>query len=99
MGLAVLPARLLGEMDALKENMLTGKDLRADERTAHHADWAEEFLKKYDAVTTETIDGIVEDEIGLVFAEVLEDAGVYKRTADGQSYFDRFMQSVGAKRK
>ena len=99
MGLAVLPARLLGEMDALKENILTGKDLRADERTAHHADWAEEFLKKYDAVTAETIDGIVEDEIGLVFAEVLEDAGVYKRTADGQSYFDRFMQSVGAKRK
>ena len=99
MGLAVLPARLLGEMDALKENILTGKDLRADERTVHHADWAEEFLKKYDDVTAETIDVIVEDEIGLVFAEVLEDAGVYKRTADGQSYFDRFMQSVGAKRK
>ena len=96
MGLAVLPARLLGEMDALKENILAGKDLRADERTAHHADWAEAFLKKYDAVTAENIDSIVEDEIGLVFAEVLEDAGVYKRTADGQSYFDRFMQSVGA---
>ena len=75
------------------------EDLRADERTVHHADWAEEFLKKYDDVTAETIDVIVEDEIGLVFAEVLEDAGVYKRTADGQSYFDRFMQSVGAKRK
>ena len=99
MGLAVLPARLLDEMDALKENILTGKDLRADERTAHHADWAEAFLKKYDAVTAENIDGIVEDEIGLVFAEVLEDAGVYKRTEDGQKYFDRFMQSVGAKKK
>ena len=98
MGLAVLPARLLGEMDALKDAILTGKDLRADERTAHHAEWSEEFLKKYDAVTAENIEDIVEEEIGLVFAEVLEDAGVYKRTADGQKYFDRFMQSVGAKK-
>ena len=99
MGLAVLPARLLGEMDALKEAILTGKDLRSDERTALHADWAEDFMKKYDAITVENIDGIVEDEIGLVFAEVLEDAGVYKRTEDGQKYFCRFMESVGAKRK
>ena len=99
MGLAVLPARLLGEMDALKDAILTGKDLRNDERTALHADWAEEFMKKYDAITAENVDGIVEDEIGLVFAEVLEDAGVYKRTEDGQKYFCRFMESVGAKRK
>ena len=99
MGLAVLPARLLGEMDALKDAILTGKDLRNDDRTALHADWAEEFMKKYDAITEENIDGIVEDEIGLVFAEVLEDAGVYKRTEDGQKYFCRFMESVGAKRK
>ena len=99
MGLAVLPARLLGEMDALKDAILTGKDLRNDERTALHADWAEDFMKKYDAITAENIDGIVEDEIGLVFAEVLEDAGVYKRTEDGQKYFCRFMESVGAKRK
>ena len=99
MGLAVLPARLLGEMDALKDAILTGKDLRNDDRTALHADWAEGFMKKYDTITEENIDGIVEDEIGLVFAEVLEDAGVYKRTEDGQKYFCRFMESVGAKRK
>ena len=99
MGLAVLPARLLGEMDALKDAILTGKDLHNDERTALHADWAEDFMKKYDAITAENVDGIVEDEIGLVFAEVLEDAGVYKRTEDGQKYFCRFMESVGAKRK
>ena len=99
MGLAVLPARLLSEMDALKEAILAGKDLYADEKTAHHAEWAEDFMKKYDAVTAESIDGIIEDEIGLVFAEVLEDAGVYKRTAEGQKYFHRFMEFVGAKRK
>lgn len=97
MGLAVLPARLLSEMDALKEAILAGKDLYADEKTAHHAEWAEDFMKKYDAVTAESIDGIIEDEIGLVFAEVLEDAGVYKRTAEGQKYFHKFMEFVGAR--
>lgn len=95
MGLAVLPARLLGEMDALKETILSGKDLRQDEKTALHADWAEAFLQKYDTVTAETIDRIVEDEIGLVFAEVLEDAGVYKRTEEGRRAFHRFLTAVG----
>ncbi|MBR6542433.1 MAG: UDP-glucose--hexose-1-phosphate uridylyltransferase [Anaerotignum sp.] len=98
MGLAVLPARLLEEMDILKESILTGKDLRADSKTEHHADWAEEFIKKYDVVTAENIDDIVEEEIGLVFAQVLEDAGVYKRTEEGEKYFCRFMESVGAKK-
>ena len=55
-------------------------------------------MKKYDTVTAENIDAVVEEEIGLVFAQVLEDAGVYKRTEDGERYFCRFMESVGAKK-
>ena len=73
-------------------------DLRGNEMLEKHADWVEEFLPKYASVTKENIDKIVEDEIGLVFAEVLEDAGVYKRTEDGGKYFCRFMESVGAKK-
>ena len=38
MGLAVLPSRLLTELDVLKEAMLSGADLRANELTAAHAD-------------------------------------------------------------
>ena len=94
MGLAVLPARLKGEMAHLKEAILAGKDLRADEELAKHADWVDEFRPKYDAITVENIDGIVEKEIGLVFMQVLEDAGVYKRTEDGQKAFDRFVKSL-----
>lgn len=94
MGLAVLPARLKDEMAKLKEAILSGADLRADEVLAKHADWVEEFRGKYTNVNGSNIDDIIEKEIGLVFMEVLEDAGVYKRTPEGQEAFDRFTQSL-----
>ena len=92
MGLAVLPARLKGEMAQLKEAILTGADLRADEVLEKHADWVEEFTPKYEKIDAANIDEIIEKEIGLVFMEVLEDAGVYKRTSQGQAAFDRFIR-------
>lgn len=90
MGLAVLPARLKKEMAALEDAILTGKDLRADEQTAPHADWAEEWMVKYDNLTADNIHKIVQDEIADVFSHVLEDAGVYKRTDEGRAEFKRF---------
>lgn len=94
MGLAVLPARLKGEMADLKEAILAGKDLRSSEELAKHADWVEEFLPKYEKIDAANIDGIIEKEIGLVFMEVLEDSGVYKRTEEGMKAFDRFIGSL-----
>lgn len=94
MGLAVLPARLKGEMELLKEAILAGKDLRKDEVLEKHADWVDEFKMKYDAIDDSNIDEIVEKEIGLVFMQVLEDAGVYKRTAQGMEAFERFIKSI-----
>ncbi|MDO4304338.1 MAG: UDP-glucose--hexose-1-phosphate uridylyltransferase [Bacillota bacterium] len=94
MGLAVLPTRLKDEMEKLKEAMLAGRDLRSDEVLAKHADWVDEFRSKYDYIDSSNIDKIVEKEIGLVFMQVLEDAGVYKRTAEGQEAFDRFIAGL-----
>ena len=94
MGLAVLPARLKGEMEQLKSAMLAGADLRADEVLEKHADWVDEFKTKYEVIDETNIDEIVEKEIGLVFMQVLEDAGVYKRNAEGQEAFDRFVESI-----
>jgi len=93
MGLAVLPARLLGEMDALAAAIVAGKDLRADEVTAPHADWAERFLPNY-TVTADNIHDILNAEIGKTFVQVLEDAGVYKRTEEGLRAFVKFAESV-----
>lgn len=94
MGLAVLPARLKGEMGKLKEAILKGSDIRGDEELAKHADWVEEFLPGYDRIDAGNIDAVFEKEIGLVFMEVLEDAGVYKRTEEGQKAFDRFLRTL-----
>ena len=94
MGLAVLPARLKKEMADLEQAILNGEDIRRDEVLLKHADWVEEFLPKYETVNAENIHGIIQKEIGLVFMQVLEDAGVYKRTEEGQAGFDRFIDSL-----
>ena len=93
MGLAVLPARLKEELSAVSDALATGADLRADERTAKHADWAEGFKAKYTITADNALD-IVEKETGLVFAQVLEHAGVYKRTAEGKAAFLRFLEQI-----
>ena len=95
MGLAVLPARLKDEIAGLADAIVTGKDLRGDEMLAKHADWVEEFLPKYGSVTKDHVTDIIKKEIGLVFSEVLEDAGVYKCTDEGRAAFLRFVESVG----
>lgn len=94
MGLAVLPARLKDEMAALSKAILEKKDIRADEMLAKHADWVEEFLPKYDHIDETNIMDILHEEIGLVFNEVLKDAGVYKCTEEGRKAFMRFIDAV-----
>lgn len=94
MGLAVLPARLKGEMELLKKAFLAGENLRENEILEKHADWVDEFKQKYEVIDASNIDAIVEKEIGLVFMQVLEDAGVYKRDAAGQAAFDRFIRYI-----
>ena len=105
MGLAVLPARLKNEMADLEQAILDGADIRADEKLAKHADWVEEFLPKYGftagsglegEITPERLHEIVQTEIGLVFKEVLTDAGVYKCTEEGRAAFMRFVDTVNA---
>ena len=94
MGLAVLPARLKDEMAQLKKAVLDGSNLREDEILNKHADWVDEFKVKYDVINEDNIDEILRKEIGEVFMHVLEDAGVYKRTEEGQKAFDRFISSL-----
>ena len=93
MGLAVLPSRLKGEMEKLSKAMINGDDIRADEVLAKHADWADELKKQY-SFTAENAEAILKDEIGKVFAKVLEHAGVYKRDEAGAAAFGRFIDHV-----
>ena len=94
MGLAILPSRLKKEMNLLKEYILEGKDIASNEEISKHADWVKEFKGRYEDINESNIDKILEDEIGMVFMQVLEDVGVYKQTDEGIKAFMRFVQSI-----
>ena len=93
MGLAVLPSRLKGELADLADALVEGRDIRGDEALEKHADWAEELKTRY-TFTRENAMGILQKEVGVVFAQVLEHAGVYKCTDEGREAFLRFIHSV-----
>ena len=93
MGLAVLPSRLKNELNGVAQALVHGDDLRADETLAKHADWAEELKTRY-TFTAENAEEILRREVGAVFAQVLEHAGVFKCTPEGREAFLRFIHSV-----
>lgn len=91
MGLAVLPSRLAEELEVLREKMLSGADLREDSRTSPHADWAEQILLSHPEFNEKNAEDILRFETGRVFEQVLCDAGVFKRTPEGQAAFKHFI--------
>ena len=93
MGLAVLPSRLKAELEELRAAILRGDDLRLNEKTAAHADWAEELKSRY-TFTEDNAEAILQKEVGAVFLQVLCDAGVYKRDEAGKAAFLRFVDYV-----
>ena len=96
MGLAVLPGRLKSEMDSLRTALLEGKDIRNDEVLGKHADWVDEFMAKHKDFNKDNAEGIIRQEIGLVFSEVLTDAGVYKDDEKGRKGILRFIERVNS---
>ena len=94
MGLAVLPARLKGEIQELKQYILEGKNPEDNEKIAKHAAWTEEILSKYSHIDAKNIDSILHDEIGHVFASILEQAGVYKMDDAGRAAFMKFIEQI-----
>ena len=95
MGLAILPSRIKSEMELLARCIIKGKDIRSFDELLKHADWAEEFIPKYEGkINKENVDEILKAEIGKVFVKVLEDAGVFKRDKKGREYFMKFIESV-----
>ena len=94
MGLAVLPARLKNELEILAEAMVNGENLRENEATAIHTEWAEKILAENPDINASNVTEILHDEVGKVFSTVLEHAGVYKKTAEGDAAFMRFIEAV-----
>ena len=94
MGLAILPGRLKKEMADLRAALLNGENLRENDELAKHADWADEFMGRHPEFNADNAEGIIRDEIGQVFAKVLECAGVYKCNETGRAALKRFLTEV-----
>ncbi|WP_347862296.1 UDP-glucose--hexose-1-phosphate uridylyltransferase [Salimicrobium sp. PL1-032A] len=99
MGLAVLPGRLLHELGALatciSEDELETTALQ-DEHLAKHVPWVRGFLNGSN-LTQEEAYRLLQDEVGKRFSLVLEHAGVFKRTTQGQEAFYRFLEAARQK--
>ncbi|MCR4741652.1 MAG: UDP-glucose--hexose-1-phosphate uridylyltransferase [Treponema sp.] len=90
MGLAVLPSRLKKELADLEIAIKEGKDIRKDEILSKHADWVEQIKTKHSQLDQKAL----QEEVGIVFSKVLEDAGVYKRNQEGKEAFQRFVNLI-----
>ena len=95
LGLAILPARLKSEMEQIRAELLRGTaDIAGIADIEKHADWYRSVRAAHTTVTEGNVDGILRDEIGKVFLEVLTHAGVFKRDAAGMAAFDRWIESI-----
>ncbi|WP_040636671.1 UDP-glucose--hexose-1-phosphate uridylyltransferase [Mitsuokella sp. oral taxon 131] len=95
LGLAILPARLKDEMLQVRAELLKGtEDISGIEAIAKHADWYKKVKESHADISALSVGGILKDEIGHVFLEVLTHAGVFKRDAAGMAAFDRFIGAV-----
>lgn len=94
MGLAVLPARLADELEAVAKSLLAGDDMTQNPLTASHAEWALEVLSRHPEFNEQNAKEIIRNEVGLVFEQVLRDAGVFKRDEKGTEAFRKFVNTL-----
>lgn len=104
MGLAVLPARLQKEMMMMKDVLMSGQNVRNVEALKAHHEWLEELIKKqkeygekgeesdFTKMQEEQVMTLLRREVGEVFIQVLEDAGVFKCNEEGRKAFLRFVE-------
>ena len=91
MGLAILPPRLKEELKLVQRYLLG----QVDGVAKYHQEWADNLKATHPSITEEAeAEAIVRESVGQIFARVLEDAGVYKRTAEGQAAFRRFVATL-----
>ena len=86
-------ARIKGEMARLGKVLVSGGDPAADPELVKHAEWAARLREKH-SFTAENMEEILRQEIGLVFARVLDHAGVFKCMPAGRDAFLRFVGAV-----
>ncbi|WP_100406518.1 UDP-glucose--hexose-1-phosphate uridylyltransferase [Bacillus solitudinis] len=101
MGLAVLPGRLQEELSELADVLLDEKakqKIEQNEIISKHAGWALRVRESHPELSGSNVLNILHDEVGQVFAKILEHAGVFKRDLEGQAAFEKFMHSLNSEK-
>ena len=89
MGRAILPARLKDELNEVKKFWLGAENKIADS----HLPWAKEVQSRIN-ITEDNVDEVMEQELANVFANVLENAGVFKDNTAGNEGWQRFIDAL-----
>lgn len=93
MGLAVLPGRLLTELEAVEHYLQNRPATVAPE----HLPWAEQLRRQFHGpLSEEKARMVVRTGVAAIFERVLADAGVFKLDEAGKKAFCRFLASIGA---
>lgn len=99
MGLAILPARLKDELAQIS-TILSSHDEKLicitkekNHPLYEHSEWIESLFTCYGWLNSAAeAEGLLRDEVGKKFAEVLNSAGVFKQNSEGKQAFDMFIQ-------
>ena len=93
MGLAVLPGRLVAEFDVLTRALLAEDvDILLEAKLDKHQAWFLELMKRSKGLDEMKIKALIEQDVGLKFAEILACCGVYKLDESGLAGVNRFME-------
>ena len=106
MGLAILPGRLKEELNDIASILSGNEDMykQVKENTGHHLavhqSWIEKLAKVHGtSLTIEEAQGLLQNEVGIKFAEILGHAGVFKNDEAGRNAFRRFLVEAGCTEK
>ena len=92
MGLAVLPSRLKKQLEELTICLYDKIPLK--EHLHMHASWIYPLQSKCIGKTKEEIYMLLQSRVSEIFLHVLEDAGVFKQTLQGQDGFLKFIHTL-----
>ncbi|MBQ5794871.1 MAG: hypothetical protein IIW14_02640 [Kiritimatiellae bacterium] len=94
MGLAVLPGRLKNELGFIRDCLLGDREAFFENPSMEaHCAWYRSLCER-DDITEENVDDLLRAEVGRIFSEVLENAGVFKGDEAGIAAFRRFVESL-----
>ena len=90
MGLAILPGRLLNELELIEKCLINDLDPKEFAELEKHLDWIKSLKEKN--IPNNEIKETLKKEVGRLFQEVLEDCNVFKNGSKEDLY--RFVEKI-----